>query len=70
MGSPIRCLDELSVSLLSFSLLSADLLSDVYMDHINRKMAIDMLVSRAHCPPPAQTREKGKFADLTLDGCC
>ncbi|CAG7927871.1 unnamed protein product [Penicillium olsonii] len=29
MGSPIRCLDEF----------------DVYMDHINRKMAIDMLVS-------------------------
>ncbi|CAG7998256.1 unnamed protein product [Penicillium salamii] len=31
MGSPIRCLDEF----------------DVYMDHINRKMAIDMLMSAA-----------------------
>ncbi|CAI7591483.1 unnamed protein product [Penicillium bialowiezense] len=31
MGSPIRCLDEF----------------DVYMDHINRKMAIDMLMTAA-----------------------
>jgi chromosome segregation ATPase len=31
MGSPIRCLDEF----------------DVYMDHINRKMAIDMLMHAA-----------------------
>ncbi|KAJ5966006.1 hypothetical protein N7481_012720 [Penicillium waksmanii] len=31
MGSPIRCLDEF----------------DVYMDHINRRMAIDMLMSAA-----------------------
>jgi chromosome segregation ATPase len=31
MGSPIRCLDEF----------------DVYMDHINRKMAIDMLMFAA-----------------------
>lgn len=49
MGSPIRCLDELYVSILSssFHLLffTNGIYSDVYMDHINRKMAIDMLVS-------------------------
>lgn len=53
MGSPIRCLDELydtpynymeaaSRSLTRFSFVSY---SDVYMDHVNRKMSIDMLVS-------------------------
>lgn len=44
MGSPIRCLDELYVPILMWWNF-ADLSSDVYMDHINRKMAIDMLVS-------------------------
>jgi hypothetical protein len=51
MGSPIRCLDELYVTLHPVFLLSAftyQLSSDVYMDHINRKMAIDMLVSISH----------------------
>jgi hypothetical protein len=47
MGSPIRCLDELCV-IFPLRLISPALLtrfySDVYMDHINRKMAIDMLV--------------------------
>lgn len=47
MGSPIRCLDELCV-IFSLHLICPTSLtwfhSDVYMDHINRKMAIDMLV--------------------------
>lgn len=54
MGSPIRCLDELydycpsgcmktgSHLLTQSSFVSY---SDVYMDHVNRKMSIDMLVS-------------------------
>ena len=46
MGSPIRCLDELYVQpQISGLLLINSVNSDVYMDHINRKMAIDMLVS-------------------------
>ncbi len=55
MGSPIRCLDELyvyplayirqAILLLYFICANFHTCSDVYMDHINRKMAIDMLVS-------------------------
>jgi hypothetical protein len=47
MGSPIRCLDELCVIFPLRLISPASLIrfySDVYMDHINRKMAIDMLV--------------------------
>lgn len=63
MGSPIRCLDELyDHSLSSYMEAATRLLtrfffffvsySDVYMDHVNRKMSIDMLVSFT-CPKPA-----------------
>ena len=52
MGSPIRCLDELYVAVplcedyrrLKFPALTFSFNSDVYMDSVNRKMAIDMLV--------------------------
>lgn len=51
MGSPIRCLDELYVMFPQYHASSFTYLvsSDVYMDHINRKMAIDMLVSPLAC---------------------
>ena len=37
----------------NLSLMSFPLYSDVYMDHVNRKMAIDMLVCVGHSPDPA-----------------
>lgn len=51
MGSPIRCLDELYVTFPQYPcfFVTYPVSSDVYMDHINRKMAIDMLVSRLTC---------------------
>ncbi|KAJ5639846.1 uncharacterized protein N7484_007708 [Penicillium longicatenatum] len=52
MGSPIRCLDEF----------------DVYMDHINRKMAIDMLMMAARRSIGRQfiMITPGSKADITI----
>ncbi|KAJ6115128.1 hypothetical protein N7486_000906 [Penicillium sp. IBT 16267x] len=52
MGSPIRCLDEF----------------DVYMDHINRKMAIDMLMMAARRSIGRQfiLITPGSKADITI----
>ncbi|KAL4948007.1 hypothetical protein BDW69DRAFT_177269 [Aspergillus filifer] len=53
MGSPVRCLDEF----------------DVYMDHINRKMAIDMLLYAARRSIGRQfiLITPGSRAEITLD---
>lgn len=66
MGSPIRCLDELYV-IYPRLMCRASLIysySDVYMDHINRKMAIDMLVG------PIYLFESSLVDLLTFSGRC
>ena len=50
MGSPIRCLDELYVSLLTSDRVvraSADHASDVFMDNVNRDVSLRMMVSES-----------------------